>query len=887
MTEPATDPHSQPHWLDPAFRNLVLGNAPGSEEECTLPPPTLEVLSLSLSRAAALLCNFDESSGLCASAADTATSLRRCAEICHHLFGTDDETALLDSLISDLRSKQLLVVPGGWHGGRVLFVVHRATPDSYTLAVCSCGDGLTHHEARAAPPQGIEYATPLFVRGLPAKSVTDSDMWRMLLRAARGTDTAHTAATVHTQLLHRLNHQATRAVLPGAASRPTAASKASATPQHSSQLWVRPSSDPHGLQLSLLAAAVALDLARLPSPAAPTAAPAIGGALDGFDGAPAGFGFGSAPAGFGVAPSGFGFASPPRVSEAAATPAGGVTGSVLPSPFKRLPRGMSGLFFSAAPPPTSGDAPTPCASIGGEASSSSSSSVLRSSPVMAEGHETGRRVSLAGLLLLLRHQLLRAAHADVHRALSATEAADPAAASPPAAAATAAATVATAATAATAAIAVAFADTPDTTATDEPPPPAPPPAPASPPWGLSASALRLVSRASHALGASTPQLAEGAATLPAAMLRGMQDDVAALKALLLRAASAVAPPLLPAGLGAVPDAGDDLGAVSGVLQRCAQQCALLEHQRGQLDDDDAVSVALISHVFARCLEAAFAELRSADATRDAAADDDEEEAMPRPPPPPQRAASATASSTRTALPKPPRELSITELPGPSARVAWQKPPDLETPTSAAREGSPTGMPLPGGSPTGISEVEQGEPNEGPPADSVVHHLNPGQTAWSPVQPSPVPSTPALAVKPVDLFFTPMPLPALEGDEETAAASETVAEKREGLCFTPMPPPGAFTPMPPPGAFTPLSPAGAVTSMPKRDGLCFTPMPPPGALTPVSTPLPPPQHTTEATDVDPDTTPTVSPELAAPQPHRGGAWMGQARRWWLGVRSTGR
>ena len=96
-------------------------------------------------------------------------------------------------------------MPAGWKGG--LPWCCTAPLDSFTLAVCSVGDGL-YHAVRVDPGSGaMQYNSPLLVRDIPAHRIRDGAFWFVALKAALFPDSKHSAALFYEQLLPYLNQR--------------------------------------------------------------------------------------------------------------------------------------------------------------------------------------------------------------------------------------------------------------------------------------------------------------------------------------------------------------------------------------------------------------------------------------------------------------------------------------------------------------------------------------------------------------------------------------------------------------------------------------------------------------------------------------------------------
>ena len=116
---------------------------------------------------------------------------------------------LLTTIVSRIKALTpgaCMVLPGGFKGGLVMYVLACESFDEYTLAVCNSGEGLEFHPARLDPATGApQFNTPLLFRRIPAMRVRDGALWFMLLRAACMGDAKQTASVLYSQVLPFLN----------------------------------------------------------------------------------------------------------------------------------------------------------------------------------------------------------------------------------------------------------------------------------------------------------------------------------------------------------------------------------------------------------------------------------------------------------------------------------------------------------------------------------------------------------------------------------------------------------------------------------------------------------------------------------------------------------
>ena len=78
---------------------------------------------------------------------------------------------MLSSFVARIKALEpgsAAVVPGGWKGGKLFFVLHCVTTETFTLAVCSVHDGLQFHPARLDPATGAQtHNSPLLLEHIP------------------------------------------------------------------------------------------------------------------------------------------------------------------------------------------------------------------------------------------------------------------------------------------------------------------------------------------------------------------------------------------------------------------------------------------------------------------------------------------------------------------------------------------------------------------------------------------------------------------------------------------------------------------------------------------------------------------------------------------------
>ena len=209
----------EPVWDHPCFKDLTLGNSLSGGAASKEAPSRANMQSLvdALSLVTAQLYSLSSRApaGRVRKAAGMAHSaFMRSMELCRALPKVTDHQSFYELLTSFVaRVKALtpgavLVMPAGWKGGLVTLVLHCASFDSFTLAVCSVGDGLLYHAVRVDPGSGaMQYNSPLLVRDIPAHRIRDGAFWFVALKAALFPDSKHSAALFYEQLLPYLNQR--------------------------------------------------------------------------------------------------------------------------------------------------------------------------------------------------------------------------------------------------------------------------------------------------------------------------------------------------------------------------------------------------------------------------------------------------------------------------------------------------------------------------------------------------------------------------------------------------------------------------------------------------------------------------------------------------------
>ena len=311
----------RPVWDSPIFRDLVLGNSLAGGAAAVNEKPAekagVKQLSDSLGLLTAQLYVLSNSSTLAPALKPVVgrvhAAFSRSMDTCRAIPQVSDQASffeVLSSFVAKVRAMQpgsVLVVPGGWKGGLVCYVLHCESFESFNLAVCSTQDGLQYHPMRIDPATGeLQFNAPFLLRGIPAHRVRDGAIWCMLLKAiAFPKEAASTAALVYEHLLPFLNARPLGSNLTAA----EVAERATARLGHGIEIgWLTPKADGedvHAHQLATMAAVVALQLSADANGGAAAAAgggsamaAAISGAMGGAGGL-GGFGAGGGGGGFG------------------------------------------------------------------------------------------------------------------------------------------------------------------------------------------------------------------------------------------------------------------------------------------------------------------------------------------------------------------------------------------------------------------------------------------------------------------------------------------------------------------------------------------------------------------------------------------------------------
>ena len=263
-----------PMWEYESFRDKILGRSLDGASAASAPPAkmTLPALSESVKMVQAQLRALFESEAAAAMKQPIGrihASFSQLSELCRMLDSIKDHTGMFEMLttlvaqVKGLTPGASMVVPGGFKGGYILYVLHCDSFEEFTVAVCcTAEEGLAFHPARIDPATGsTQFNTPLLIRKIPAPKVRDGALWLILLRAAAFADAKHgSAQAVYTQILPYLNGKPLLANLPSsAAAGGGGGDGGGGTPP---RWWSPPASgDAYGRELAGLAAVAALQLA--------------------------------------------------------------------------------------------------------------------------------------------------------------------------------------------------------------------------------------------------------------------------------------------------------------------------------------------------------------------------------------------------------------------------------------------------------------------------------------------------------------------------------------------------------------------------------------------------------------------------------------------------
>ena len=146
----------KPLWEYPAVRQLILARSleGGPAPAPPYPPLSLAGLTESLQLVSASLRALFES--------EAAVSLKPCVgrvysaferaiELSRVFSGVKDHAGFFELLTTPVSQVKALtpgssiVIPGGFRGGLLLYVLHADSFEECTLAVCASGDGLEYH----------------------------------------------------------------------------------------------------------------------------------------------------------------------------------------------------------------------------------------------------------------------------------------------------------------------------------------------------------------------------------------------------------------------------------------------------------------------------------------------------------------------------------------------------------------------------------------------------------------------------------------------------------------------------------------------------------------------------------------------------------------------
>ena len=137
----------RPVWESPIYRDLVLGNAFNTGNEKPPNKPGVKQLADSLGLLTAQLYVLSNSNTLAPALKPVIgrvhAAFARSMEACRTLPQVTDQQSfyeMLSSFVAKVRGMQpgsVLIVPGGWKNGLVCYVLHCASYEDFSMAVCS------------------------------------------------------------------------------------------------------------------------------------------------------------------------------------------------------------------------------------------------------------------------------------------------------------------------------------------------------------------------------------------------------------------------------------------------------------------------------------------------------------------------------------------------------------------------------------------------------------------------------------------------------------------------------------------------------------------------------------------------------------------------------
>ena len=173
----------RPLWESATFHDQILGTTladvrRGGERGAASLKLLLDSLTLVTTQLRML------SSGNCGGVAKPAiarvlASFSRCLDTCKIMAQVTDYPTFYELLtnfmaqIKGLNPGSSMVIPAGWRGGVVLYVVHCVTFDTFSMAVCAANEGLRYHASRIDPATGeVQYNSPMILREIPVRFET-------------------------------------------------------------------------------------------------------------------------------------------------------------------------------------------------------------------------------------------------------------------------------------------------------------------------------------------------------------------------------------------------------------------------------------------------------------------------------------------------------------------------------------------------------------------------------------------------------------------------------------------------------------------------------------------------------------------------------------------
>ncbi len=171
---------SRPLWESAVFRDLVIqGSYSGGKAETKHEKLTLEAYLESFSLVAAQLGTLNSSAAggpMKNAVARVHAAFVRAIEVSRYMVKVSDNAGFFEVLttfvasVKGLSPGQTMVVPAGFKGGVLTYVLNCDTYDSFTLAVCSTQHGLEYHPVRLDDKTGaVMYHSPMLITNIPVR----------------------------------------------------------------------------------------------------------------------------------------------------------------------------------------------------------------------------------------------------------------------------------------------------------------------------------------------------------------------------------------------------------------------------------------------------------------------------------------------------------------------------------------------------------------------------------------------------------------------------------------------------------------------------------------------------------------------------------------------